>query len=889
MKHRSTIGATLMALVVIAASLAQAPSAGALTLFTFQGVASDALGRPLAGVKISDGAQSTYTGTDGSYSLPESNTGNFRLWATKLGLASRYIDVSVVVPTPTITEDFANMLYSINAGLSPSAFSTLNGPSSATLAITSWAPNPSCVAVADSRGGGGPATFVQQNADSSSTWTYSLDLPQGVPQGSYSLTYRTLDCSSGAVLSSVGTVSYLIDNTPPVIDPLSVLPQDGGNTTFTLQPLTARIYDQGGAGIKPSTIVFTLTDVTTGAVTTYQGSSVTYVSQYAKTNSVGLTVGHVYRVGVTASDWVGNGASFSQAPDASGGGFLAVTDTLHSTVASIPPTTCTVSDINTSGARTATCSNVPLLVNESTIDLSGTRHAGFGYVEQTVPLNGAVLETTVAGVTLTSPAYSQADPAWAPRKVSSQFVVLHVSDAPQTVTIGKFQVHVGTLTASVPAAWSSATLSMQPTATTASNAACATYIGSPYACTTDPVRFFMSNTVADDIIAAHAHDLDVLHDGLAMNTTQSTEASTALAYVSYWNSTLNHWTNLLPFCVAFNGGTVCSAVDSLVDYLQGQNRSTSYPAINPNGYASVCGAGVAWCWNPSLVTTYAAASPNVEQEKAQAIIWNSNVHYGRCTFQQGVNDQFCNKDWYNFHGSIDIDFDSSSSSSHSVCQGSGSTWHCKGFRDSENDRDGIGVGWGGSFFMQDTCTSGDGSTTGRCYPLSWPYAAITDQQGNESQCFPDGSADTNEQVYDFTNRLVAGHLPPQTGDASTVGLTNLPLMNNGSGASKMWNAGTWSGSQSPPSTDPNYQPPPPCQWATWHYAITADMFQYPDGNTDHSEMQTSFTHQWTTDGWDWKATVTEAFGPAQVTWTRDPESDSVHSWFIGSAGTDYTY
>lgn len=431
--HFRTVPVALLATMVLGLGVPHATAA--ITLFTFRGFVRDAIGRPIAGVKISDGSSSNfaYSASDGSYSLPESNTGNYRLWATKRSIASTYRDKQVLVPTPEVPVDFDGTLYQIEGIMPKTAFSAVSSDSSTTLTLTNWAPSPSCVSVADSRGGGGPATWIANNADGSSTWRYQLDIPQGTAQGTYGLSYRALDCSNGTVITTTPSpLAYLVDNTAPVVDQESLMPAHGSNTAFLAQPLLAKITDTGGAGVKPSSIVFTLTDTTTGtsSVITNSYSSAT---RYA-TGTATLALGHSYRLVVTASDVVGNQATPVTA-EFSALGVVAATAT-----AKIPPTqSSNAGDVTpTTGTRTFTFSDLPLQLSQFTVSVSGpAAHHGVGYITQKADLTKARIrlyqEAPNGSYTELPAPLSPVTPAWGVRTMYAQYALLDKSAATTSI------------------------------------------------------------------------------------------------------------------------------------------------------------------------------------------------------------------------------------------------------------------------------------------------------------------------------------------------------------------------------------------------------------------------------------------------------------------------
>lgn len=220
-------------------------------VYHFVGTVTDADGRPIAGATVDDGGgEVATTDAKGRYSLGESGTGSFTLdaWRADTGLSTQQVNVLVPVDT---TVNFT-LLYLASSRLAETYVSTANGPLTDTVTVTSWAPNPggsqagnSCVTVTDSRTNStSPATLQSVNANGTSTWTASVTLPAGSPQGVQSLTAAGVDCSSNTTLTVSAPAQYLIDNTPPTIS------QIRPTVTNKTSPLvSAQLQDSGGSGL----------------------------------------------------------------------------------------------------------------------------------------------------------------------------------------------------------------------------------------------------------------------------------------------------------------------------------------------------------------------------------------------------------------------------------------------------------------------------------------------------------------------------------------------------------------------------------------------------------------------------------------------------------------
>lgn len=493
-------------------------------LYKIYGTVSDAVGRPLASVVVNDGGRSATTNASGYYEISERATGTFVLTASRTDLVPQAKSVSVDLPLDTRV-DFPNMLYNLVASASPRYASTASSTATVVVSVTSFAPNPgqpgtgsgtSCVRVTDSRTGTThDATHLGQNPDGSHRWELSLTVPARTTEGTYTATTKAVECASGTRLSTQAAPAYTIDNTPPTIDPSSLSPPAYGNTIFaTAQPLVARLSD-GLSGVDPGRITFTLSDEA-GSTSTYSGSQVSWnwATGWAKTPNLSLVTGRAYSFGVAVTDLAGNSVSLSQDPTAIGGGFLVTTFGPQTTRASIPPTPCVVSDqvdLST-GMKTATCSNVPLHFDPTSVAMAGTRHwEEVGFVEHTGPLESAVVRSNVGGVPVSLPAYQGSDPAWAPKTGSLGFEVPRATRQAATYSVEARDVNIGTLATKVPATWTEATLEMAPTSTTASTSACADpSAATPQVpCVPDPVharyRVLLAGTVSDPAAVGGEH------------------------------------------------------------------------------------------------------------------------------------------------------------------------------------------------------------------------------------------------------------------------------------------------------------------------------------------------------------------------------------------------
>lgn len=519
-------------------------------------------------------ARQALTASDGYYEIPESTAGRFYLLVSKPGTegASRELNVTVIIPDPVA--DFA-MHYLISGTLDHAAISTANGQAQTTLTITSYAPLPgnpgqgggaSCVKVSDSRLPSDPpanAIYQAPAGANAYTWAHTLTAAQNSEEGTYTLSTWAEDCATATRLTTTDTAEYIIDNTTPFVLPQSVMPPDHGNTAFPSgQPLLARVNDgAGGSGVDSASITFVLRDETTGTTLSFPSTSWSSVSLWAKTAPLSLTQGHVYRIGVQVSDLAGNDGEFEQSTLEIGGGFLASRITSPPTLARIPTTSCTVSqEVFLDGTRNVACSNVPLQVDAATVHLEGTRRGrDRGYLDHSVPLSGAYFKTTVAGVELHAPAYAPG--------ASSTIVMWFDVPAPtrdaRDYPVPAASKMLGTVTGKVPAAWTSASIEMPSTATTAATEACADPSSSSYAlfmphCSPDPadsrylgiMRTDVENPASAGSVAASTAGMAVLSNeggriegfaGLAAARSLATDSSVAMVMPTGTGEAVGWW------------------------------------------------------------------------------------------------------------------------------------------------------------------------------------------------------------------------------------------------------------------------------------------------------------------------------------------------------------
>lgn len=476
------------------------------------GTVMTATGIPIAGATVTDSASNlVYTDAQGQYALQELQLGTYTVNASKPGMADRTAQVVLSATSPWATQNFT-MVYISSSSVNRRAISTASNSFTIVLTLSTYAPNPgvagqagaTCAVVTDSRSGSTASMTFNSAAGGQNVWTWSEPLPQNTTEGVYQLTARVQDCSSGLQVDTGATTSYTVDNAGPVISPASIRPSDFGYTVFVSEPLIAALTDNR-AGIDPSTVVFTITDGN-GNHRTFPSTS--FSAPWAATGAVSLVQGSSYVVSVSASDYAGNTASATEA-----NGFSVTTASPASgTSAAIPAVTCSVANqTGLTGTKTATCPNVAIDLAQTTVTVGGDRYAAaLGYVEQTVPLTTAIISSTVAGAAVSIPAYQSGDANWAPKVASMPYPVSSPSAAGGSYDVPQHSVVVGTLVTKVPGTWTTASLSMAQTSTTASIATCANPLAaSPtFSCEPDPLQYgyrvLFKSSVTDPIATADA-------------------------------------------------------------------------------------------------------------------------------------------------------------------------------------------------------------------------------------------------------------------------------------------------------------------------------------------------------------------------------------------------
>lgn len=304
------------------------------------------------------------------------------------------------------------------------------------------------------------------------SWSGTVTAPAG-PDGRQLLTTCVVSntyagaCSSAptwALLSPLVTTEYQLDNSGPVIDPESVVPGDNSNIADLTTPIAANLWDVG-AEVTPASITFHLIDETAGTTTTHGTATPGYDADtaYAATAPVTLTVGHVYRTKVVATDTLGNTTTYEHSPADRRGGFRATTFDPAVTTATIDRTPCEITPLPaTDGTKTVTCRNVNVNIAASQLSMAaGSHHDRTAPIRQEYDLFEASLVHSIApGVeeTLDAPA------AWGERQAwlgSS----LYEAAGPVTFTTPAIVDTVDEVVATVPGYWTNASVLLPPTMT----------------------------------------------------------------------------------------------------------------------------------------------------------------------------------------------------------------------------------------------------------------------------------------------------------------------------------------------------------------------------------------------------------------------------------------
>jgi hypothetical protein len=287
---------------VVGAGMTSTARTSAIALYHFVGTVTDPLGHALEGAYVSDGGQVAVTDANGRFSLPENSPGTYTLTAARPNSAQSSETVTVLTPADT-TVDFS-LLYLVAGQLSPYEISTANGPASATLSVTSYAPTSgSCVKVTDASGNASDATYLGPAASGgASAWDWTLTLPRDTAEGTYLVDFEAVDCATNTVMSTQGSAQYWVDNTAPIISG----PGPTGWTTAT--PLIQATASDDNLWLQAVTITLDGKDVP--ATYRWSGSGNAWVFSYQVPTNAPLVAGS-HSATLDAIDTAGNASQLA--------------------------------------------------------------------------------------------------------------------------------------------------------------------------------------------------------------------------------------------------------------------------------------------------------------------------------------------------------------------------------------------------------------------------------------------------------------------------------------------------------------------------------------------------------------------------------------------------
>jgi len=278
--------------------------------------------------------------------------------------------------------------------------------------------------------------------------------------GTYTIEVTATD-PTGNTATRVGEIA--VDTREPIVE--RVYPADGENSAYTSQPVFAQVTDRG-AGVDPQTLAISLTDETIGTATNYTATMIDFNSEtgWMSTPAATLQAGHVYSIGVTAKDLVGNAVTPGQQQV---DGFLATAVSLGSTSASIPARSCNLSAIDSqTQTRTASCGPVPLTLSPASVTVEGSKNSGQLFARIVVPLESAILSGESSAGPASLPASSAAQGSWDPVETGFNFFVKTPTLDPisgSAFDYGASDLALGgSLNFTVPAHWTSAQIEMAP-------------------------------------------------------------------------------------------------------------------------------------------------------------------------------------------------------------------------------------------------------------------------------------------------------------------------------------------------------------------------------------------------------------------------------------------
>lgn len=425
-------------------------------------------GAPLSGVFVNDGGQTRQTNSAGQYTLQEVQFGTYSLSANRSGLTSATANVTLTPTSPSATKDFTLSYISLLQVPSPN-ISTASGPNTLTATLRTWAPNPgvagstgsSCAKITDSRSGT-TTPMIHTGFDAGQTlWAYSPTLSQGSFEGSFTLTARVDDCSSSPAvqLDQETSSSYVIDNKPPRL--YGYAPQDRGNCLSPCQRFGVIVSDPR-SGVVPSSANLSISLGSTAVFSAPMALNFQNAEHtgFIYDSTTPLTVGLAYDAVFSVVDRAGNRLNLAYF-------FLVTSISIPTTLASMPPITGTLS---ASGSQTlATFSDTMVSLDEYQVTLVGNNHPGQGQVQQLVDLTTTTVAYTLSdGSTVRLPANQFTSPQSSPLRPRIAYQVTSqaaTGTGSLSARVDPISQSAGSIKLFLPADVSSATLSMDPVAT----------------------------------------------------------------------------------------------------------------------------------------------------------------------------------------------------------------------------------------------------------------------------------------------------------------------------------------------------------------------------------------------------------------------------------------
>jgi hypothetical protein len=537
----------------------------------------------------------------------------------------------------------------------------------------------------------------------------------------------------------------------------SFMPLGRSNTPYRSQPLSANIVDHVGR-LATQGITFTLRDLTTGVSQDVPATS--FTGGTAATAPVSLTGGHTYSMVVTARDSTGHFAQADQGTNLADG-FRVVDATITPTTATLAPTHGVAAVALPGSAHLITFPHVFVNLDAAMVKLSGTQHAGFGYVTTRLDLGSVELCVDNSALTCV-PARTPTNSPWPSPTVSTQFATLvpHTSESLNLSAGALNHVDVGPLTASVPGGWSAVSLRMTPMRVQGTFPTCASPIGSDGfpGCTSDPLRFFLPDAAASRLDAETGHVQDTLrapsHGSSTTSASLAPSLSTKLEYLFVQPCATCPFVRLgaTPYVPAFN-----TAGATAVRYPDG------YPVLRPDQYAAVC----------RIVTLCASANAQLNEGyfaptggSTYAAVNVSGLWYnpGECCAVPTPQHQA-----FSVSGSSITCYDVSDNYPPDC---SSFTW---GIADSDGSKDGVAEGWIGGWATNYQSMTAEYLTpvSGCRYTSTWYYQPPNPATTNTNPPLDPDQWTGNELSYQYPNQFSSD---PSCG--STVNLAGFGVLSD---------------------------------------------------------------------------------------------------------------